>query len=191
MKDKNIKGITLVSIVVTIIVLLILAGIAISLTLGDNGIFTKAKISTNKYKDAVEKEQEELDKAYGEIKIADSDDSKITITMKELDTIIQEKIAETICTPDYGNGTQITFTNKEYTVEENGYIQMSFVYTAPINSGGVGDFLYINNNMFFRNSANTTWQNALSPIFPVKQGDVIRYENKAQSVTGTFFSIRY
>ncbi len=40
---KNQKGITLIALVVTIIVLIILAGIAISMTVGDNGIFTRAK----------------------------------------------------------------------------------------------------------------------------------------------------
>ena len=46
MKEKqlrNQRGITLVALVVTIIVLIVLAGIAISMTVGDNGIFTKAK----------------------------------------------------------------------------------------------------------------------------------------------------
>ncbi len=49
-KNKKVKinanesnGITLVALVVTIVVLIILAGIAISMTVGDNGIFTKAK----------------------------------------------------------------------------------------------------------------------------------------------------
>lgn len=41
MKKEN--GITLIALVVTIIVLIILAGISISLVLGDNGIITKAK----------------------------------------------------------------------------------------------------------------------------------------------------
>ena len=42
MKENKEKGITLVALVVTIIVLLILAGIAINLTVGNNGIFTRA-----------------------------------------------------------------------------------------------------------------------------------------------------
>ena len=42
---KNDKGITLVALVVTIIVLIILAGISINLVLGDNGIITIAKKS--------------------------------------------------------------------------------------------------------------------------------------------------
>ena len=41
-KQKN-KGITLIALVITIIVLLILAGVTIAALSGDNGILTKAK----------------------------------------------------------------------------------------------------------------------------------------------------
>lgn len=44
---KGQKGITLVALVVTIIVLIILAGISISLLMGNNGILTKAKDAKN------------------------------------------------------------------------------------------------------------------------------------------------
>ena len=40
---KKAKGITLISLVITIIILLILAGVTLSLTLGDNGIITQAE----------------------------------------------------------------------------------------------------------------------------------------------------
>ena len=43
MKTKDTRGITLVALVITIVVLLILVGISINLVLGDNGIITKAK----------------------------------------------------------------------------------------------------------------------------------------------------
>ena len=46
MNFKRNKGITLIALVVTIIVLLILAGIAINLTVGDNGIITRAERAT-------------------------------------------------------------------------------------------------------------------------------------------------
>lgn len=42
---KKERGITLVALVVTIVVLLILAGVSISMVLGNNGIVTKAKDS--------------------------------------------------------------------------------------------------------------------------------------------------
>ena len=40
---KQVNGITLISLVVTIIVLIILAGVSINLILGDNGIIKKVK----------------------------------------------------------------------------------------------------------------------------------------------------
>lgn len=43
------RGITLIALVITIIVLLILASVAINLTLGDNGIFRKSKEAKTKY----------------------------------------------------------------------------------------------------------------------------------------------
>ena len=49
---KNRKGITLVALVVTIVVLLILAGVSINLVLGNNGIITKAKDAETKSAEA-------------------------------------------------------------------------------------------------------------------------------------------
>ena len=43
---KNNKGITLIALVITIIVLLILAGVSIAMLTGDNGILTKSTEST-------------------------------------------------------------------------------------------------------------------------------------------------
>ncbi len=54
---EKIKGITLIALVVTIIVLLILAGIAINLTIGNNGLFERAKTSVKKYNEAEIKEE--------------------------------------------------------------------------------------------------------------------------------------
>ena len=51
---KNKKGITLVALVVTIVVLLILAGVSINLVLGNNGIIAKAKDAETKSAEASE-----------------------------------------------------------------------------------------------------------------------------------------
>ena len=56
------KGITLVSLVVTIIVLLILAGIAINFTIGEDGIFKRAEEGAKVYQNASQNERIELDK---------------------------------------------------------------------------------------------------------------------------------
>ena len=47
-KLKKHKGITLISLVVTIVVLLILAGVSIAMLTGENGILTRGKCSKNK-----------------------------------------------------------------------------------------------------------------------------------------------
>ena len=57
---KNNKGITLIALVITIIVLIILAGISINLLLGDNGIIKKAQEAGERYKVAADEEEEKL-----------------------------------------------------------------------------------------------------------------------------------
>lgn len=60
-KLKENEGITIVALVVTIIILLILAGVAINMTLGDNGLFKKSKEAINAWKSAEENETSSLD----------------------------------------------------------------------------------------------------------------------------------
>ena len=57
-KEKN--GVTLVALVVTIIVLIILAGVSINLVIGERGILTKAKDGRNNYLVAANEEAKEL-----------------------------------------------------------------------------------------------------------------------------------
>lgn len=61
---KKERGITLVALVVTIVVLLILAGVAISLVLGDNGIINKAKAAKTNYEAGASTENTQLQDAY-------------------------------------------------------------------------------------------------------------------------------
>ena len=55
-KLKNEKGITLIALVITIIVLLILAGVTIATLMGDNGILTKATKAQSEQADATVKD---------------------------------------------------------------------------------------------------------------------------------------
>ena len=64
---KNQRGITLVTLVVTIIVLIILAGISINLILGDNGIITIAKKSKENTELAKIEEEKELNELYTQL----------------------------------------------------------------------------------------------------------------------------
>ncbi len=57
LKIKQEKGITLIALVVTIVVLLILAGVSISLVLNNNGVISKAKEAKNQYAEAQTNEE--------------------------------------------------------------------------------------------------------------------------------------
>ena len=57
---KRERGITLIALVVTIVVLLILAGVSINALFGNNGIIEKAKEAQNKMDKATENDQKEI-----------------------------------------------------------------------------------------------------------------------------------
>ena len=58
---KEERGITLVALVVTIVILLILAGVSLNLVIGNEGMLTRSKEATNKYEKQAENEQQGLD----------------------------------------------------------------------------------------------------------------------------------
>ena len=62
MREKS--GITLISLVVTIVVLLILAAVSISMLSGENGIIAKAKNAKEKSEISDEKEIDETSAVY-------------------------------------------------------------------------------------------------------------------------------
>lgn len=84
---RNNKGITLIALVITIIVLLILAGVSIAMLTGNNGILNQAQnaASDTEKAEAVERINMELNALYGYV-LADS--SKITFTKDEIQDVI-------------------------------------------------------------------------------------------------------
>ena len=77
-KLKETKGITLVALIITVIILLILAGVTISLVIGDNGLITKSKQGVGEYQTRAEEEKAKLDEFEQGIKekSTDNEDSK-------------------------------------------------------------------------------------------------------------------
>lgn len=57
---KQRKGITLIALVITIIILLILSGITLNLTIGQKGIITRAQEAGKNYQEATKREEQEL-----------------------------------------------------------------------------------------------------------------------------------
>ena len=111
MKTKEMKGITLVALVVTIVVLLILAGVSINTVLGDDGIIQKAKEAAEATKRA--SAEEEMNRLVLEYQLASKDET--------LESFLQEKVTEGRIdgVTDNGDGT-ITITKKvegkDYTI---------------------------------------------------------------------------
>lgn len=119
-RNRQEKGITLIALVITIIVLLILAGVTISLILGDEGIFKLASQSVEKQKMAEYQEKIELSRSKA---LANNNG---TITIDDLinqiyeDKIVQEgnikKVDEEKAQLITSEGHEfiITTTNTEY-----------------------------------------------------------------------------
>ncbi len=87
---KNI-GITLISLVVTIVVLIILAGVSINMLVGDNGIITLAQKAKEKTIYAGQEEQEQLNQLYLEIGESGIDDSG---KKDEIIELLQKQVEE-------------------------------------------------------------------------------------------------
>ena len=69
----NNKGITIVALVITIVVLLILAGVSINLVLGNNGIISKAKEAETKSGEASENDLKGMNSLIEEMESALND----------------------------------------------------------------------------------------------------------------------
>lgn len=93
-QTKKQKGITLVALIITIIIMLILAGIAINMIVGDNGIFKKSEEAKQIYTNEQEKEKKGLDDLYSQMLIATNEDAKVTISVEELKSLIDKRIVE-------------------------------------------------------------------------------------------------
>lgn len=69
-RKNNTKGITLIALIITVIILLILAGVVLNLTFGERGIFRVAKSAKENFVNAQDKELAELDKIYSSVQVA-------------------------------------------------------------------------------------------------------------------------
>ena len=91
--SKKNKGITLIALAITIIVMLILSGVTLNLVLGEDGIVGKALLATDRYKQAQENEERLLQEAYATMMLADSNGTTLqNMNMTTLEALIQSKI---------------------------------------------------------------------------------------------------
>ena len=86
---KKYNGITLIALIITIVVLIILATVAINLSLGENGLFKKAQTAKEQYQNATQYEETEIAKATNEIdSYVDGNRGTVILTEEQYKNII-------------------------------------------------------------------------------------------------------
>ena len=139
---RNQKGITLVALVVTIVVLLILAGTSIAMLKGDNGIITNAQKATVSNTEG--QVVENIKNAYNTVK------TKVIVgasTNSEYDAqaaATEKDIADTVATEILGEATTLTAGTA---TTKNGY---SITYTATTGSTA-GKIVIVYTDSTFKN----------------------------------------
>ena len=87
------RAITLIALIITIVVLLILAGVSLNIILGENGIIKQAKENQNEYEELVKNAQGDIDKLHNEL-IGEKGDTPEEPTIKINKIILSQTIAE-------------------------------------------------------------------------------------------------
>ena len=117
LKIKQEKGITLIALVVTIVVLLILAGVSISLVLNNNGVIGKAKDAKNSTEKG--QAQDEVNLAINYLQI---EDATSTLTREDKRKILEDelrKISADSSVSISGSGYKITHKKYDFFVDED------------------------------------------------------------------------
>lgn len=125
-KKKREKGITLIALVITIVVLLILAGVSIAMLTGDNGILTQAKKAQTETQIAEIKEKAQTDILGEQAENQTADISRIEL--KEILDKYFDNVPE-----DYTLDTEIT-AKDEY---GNYKMKVSDIYNGKIIEKGI------------------------------------------------------
>ena len=121
---KN-QGITLIALVITIIVLLILAGVSIAMLTGDNGILTQATAA--KKENIKGKEKEQITLAMQSLRIQkEKENLSLTVSPQELQKQLEDDGAKNVTVEAGENDTLIVKyqeSKNSYRVEQNGNIE--------------------------------------------------------------------
>ena len=132
---KNEKGITLVALVITIIVLLILAGVTLAMVMGDSGIFGKANSAKEKTQLSNAEETIRLEVLENQVKSKAGDAS---LTNDQLKEEIAKKLTEQGYTV---SGSTVTYY-EDKTIDIENYLEKDSTYN-------VGDKVMVGGENFY------------------------------------------
>ena len=145
---KKEKGITLIALVITILVLLILAGIAISMVVGNNGIMNKTTTAVEEHRNATA--EEEIALAWANCEVDYNVGKAGDYTVKRADYYTVENLNKYLVgkgtvseinyvedgesTVTYTSSTDVNITEQAFKVDENGKVKI-----ATSTAGGTGE----------------------------------------------------
>ena len=132
LKEKS--GITLIALVITIIVLLILAGVSIAMLTGDNGILTQA--TEAKEKNTIGGEKEQISLALQSLRMKKQAENVTNeITVSELDEQLKYDGAKNVEVDNVNGYLRVKYgdSKNEYTVDQSGNIESEGEITQPEN----------------------------------------------------------
>ncbi len=147
---KREKGITLVALIITVVVMLILAGVAISAVVDGDGLFSKTRQAAEAYENAVDKESYMLENLMGQI-----------------DHYIKEEeetpIEETIEVGDFVNYDAGTWTEADFNkiTSSPGSPTVNKSSSLPTSQGQFGGFTAGQS----RNSNSTPYDTSYTPDY--------------------------
>lgn len=113
---KRVQGITLIALVVTVIVLIILAGVTLNIVLDNDGIINKTQEATEEYKNAQRGEQELLETIEDYITYAGKT-APIPEGYAKSQITTEDDVAEGLVIYEIPEGATVNWTDKE---DENG-----------------------------------------------------------------------
>ena len=207
-KMRKNKGITLIALVITIIVLLILAGVSIATLLGENGILSQAQRAKEETKTATVEEQRKLAISEAVANLEDTEFQGITIPAGMAPTRIEGEstVGEGLVVIDK-NGNEwvwievprtkmpenLTFEDEE---DYNALTKALKEYAAPYTKGGpkdyVGDLDFDNwTDEWYEGCGLTpdeykeTYQKMLKSVYANGGFCIGRYEAGIEGSTGT------
>ena len=117
---KNTKGITLIALVVTIIILLILAGVSIAMLTGNNGILSQAGRAKDRTREEAAREKIQLEVTGAYNKYGDIDLGKLKTNLDNNVGADTSKINEILI--DGATTGKITVDGKDFYVDGNGNV---------------------------------------------------------------------
>lgn len=171
------KGITLIALVITIIVLLILAGISMATLTGNNGILSKAQEAKTKHEEEAKKEEERLNNMVDYMDNLDGNKNGIAKYVKVGDYIqygekLQEqeygtKVEETGYTEVQTFQTDQTTTWRVMNITQNGEVEIVASSNTLTDGGNAG--LYLKGRVGFEN-AKTILNNMCEKLYSSSYG---------------------